>query len=60
MLNINWIDAPRFRGEIVFVQQEGNGEEMRRVASLAEILMSIFADLAANVGLGAELAERAG
>lgn len=29
------------RGEIVFVQRGGNGEEMRRGASLAEILISL-------------------
>lgn len=37
----------------------GNGEEMRRVASLAEIVISFFADLAAHLALGAELADRA-
>lgn len=38
----------------------GNGEEMRRVASLAETVISFFADLAAQLTLGAELADRAG
>lgn len=42
VLNINWINAPWFRGEIVLVQLGGNGEEMKRVASLAEILISFL------------------
>lgn len=37
-----------------------NDEEMRRVASLSEIVISFFADLAAHLALGAEPAGRAG
>lgn len=56
VLNINWINASRFRGEIVFVQLGG----VRRVASLAEIVISFLAALAAHLAVGAELTDRAG